>query len=267
MKPTKFDVRLGRESRVPLLLVEGVRHGIRFDPPARTLVEFRHAAMTAVDLSRTRFDNYAASDTVFSQCDFRHARINAGILGADAETVYRDCRFDSARLAGVDALFARFERCTFDNANIKGLRAVSAEFVECHFAGRVEQVAFAGTPDPRVARAISSFRTTNEFRGNDFREAELIDCMFIRGIDMATQLWPASDSYVRLDHLRERLLRARAEVARWQDNSSREEALSMLRTYEPVSRTQDELFARRDDIKMPTEIRDRVWEILSRPLD
>lgn len=252
---------------MPHLKVEGAHSGGKFVAPPGTLVDFRAAHMTDVDFRHTRIWAFKASASVFTRCDFRAARIEAGHFGTNEQSIYLDCRFDKAQIGGTDAGFARFERCTFDGAKLDRWRAFNAEFIDCHFAGRIVEVAFAGRPDPKLQKWVQPPRSINEFRGNDFREAELIDCVFARGIDLGAQMWPRGDSYVRLDHFRERLLRARAEVAHWQDNQWREEALLMLRAYEPVAKTQDELFARRDDLKTPAEVRNRVWEILSQPLE
>jgi len=261
-----IDVRVKRAGPIPRLKVGGQRRGGRFKAPRHTLVEFEAADFEQVDFSGTRIDDFVAERSTFRACDFSRMRIGAGTMGADARTAYIECHFDRARLAGVDALFARFERCSFDHADLKQFSAVNAEFVDCHFAGRVESVGFAGAPDPNLAHWIREVRTKSEFRGNDFTQAELIDCTFGRGVDLSAQKLPESNAYIRLDRIRERIPRTRAKVSTWQDDRAREEALLMLRLYEMGSGTQDELFARRDDMKMPPQIRDRVWELLSEPL-
>lgn len=227
------------------------------------MVEFEDAQFTNVDFSSSRFWSFDASASTFAGCDFRKARFEAGHLGGNDQTVYRQCRFDAARLGNTDAWFARFEQCVFDNAKLDRWRAFNAEFVDCHFAGRVVEVAFAGKPDPEHAKWARPPRAINEFRGNDFRQAELIDCSFFRGVDLDAQLLPAGEQYVRLNRLRERIDSVRTEVARWPDDTSREAALSMLRNYDSISAEQHELFARRDDPPVAKEVRDRVWDMLS----
>ena len=39
--------------------------------------------------------------------------------------------------------------------------------------------------------------------------------------------------------------------------------LSMLRYYESISREQDELFVRREDMPISKELRERMWQMLS----
>lgn len=142
-------------------------------------------------------------------------------------------------------------------------RVFNAEFVDCHFAGRLIELSFAGKPDPKHLKWIQPPRTINEFRGNDFRQAELIECSFFRGIDLNEQLLPEGNRYIRLARLRERINRARAEVARWPDDFEREKALAMLRYYDAISADQDQLFANRNDGSSSPQVRNRVWELLT----
>jgi hypothetical protein len=248
---------------VPQLRVEGVREGGRFDAPGGTAVKFANVRFANVDFGGGRFWSFEAPGSTFTACDFRKARLDAGHMGGDDQTVYRQCRFEGARLGKTDAWFARFEQCIFDRAHLDTWKAFNAEFVECHFAGRIEDVAFAGKPDPKHVKWVRPPRSINEFIGNDFRQTELIDVTFFRGIDLNAQLLPDGDQYIRLDRLGERIRKVRADVARWSDDRSRQEALSMLRHYESISREQDELFARRDDMPISKEIRDRIWDMLS----
>ena len=236
--------------------------------PHGSRVEFRNVRYTSVDFSHLRFRLLIGSGAIFNRCDFRQVQIAAGHLGNLAQTIYRDCRFDRADLAGVDPLYARFERCTFDDANLREWRAFNAEFVDCHFGGRIIEAKFGGHLHDSAAARIQPPRVKNEFRGNDFREATLIDCGFFDGIDLRAQLLPMGPEYIFLDNIHERIWRARAEVARWTDARAREEALLMLRVIEQGTRGQTDYFSRRDNIGASPVIRNKVWELLSgRPSD
>lgn len=248
------------------LVVDQDRSGGRFQAPASTVVEFNGVRFTEVEFRRVTFEMFIASGSLFSQCDFRRARIKAGQLGNTRQTVYLDCRFDGADLAGVDPLYARFERCSFDDANLKEWRAFNAEFVDCHFAGRIVEAKFSGRLAPSAAAVIQPPRVKNEFHGNDFRQATLIDCSFFDGIDLHAQLLPEGDEYILIDNIRERIGKTRGQIARWPDQAAREEALLMLRAYEMASRGQEALFARRSDIGTPIAVRNKVWDLLGQPL-
>jgi hypothetical protein len=168
---------------------------------------------------------YLAGSSTFTSCNFSRARIEAGNLGNDASTAYRRCRFDGADLRNANPLFARFERCSFDGADFRGLRSFYAEFIDCHFAGKIEGAKFFGRPEGLTEPPRDFKRKVNEFRGNDFREAELIDTSFMHGIDISAQQWPQDGEYVRLDRIHERIEKARADVSGWQDSKAAQEAL------------------------------------------
>jgi hypothetical protein len=123
---------------------------------------------------------------------------------------------------------SRFERCTFTNVRIRGWEGFTAEFVDCVFSGELRDCWFTGSTQPAVDRWTSVSRTRNEFRGNDFRDAKLINCTFDFGIDIAAQRWPTDPDYVVLDRFHERVRFARSVIARWPDDTSRETALKIL---------------------------------------
>ncbi len=261
----KVEVRPGGRPP-PRVVINRDHTGGRFEVPQGGRVEFQNVRFTDVDFRRLRFDLFVGSGSVFTGCDFRDVRFAAGHLGNLSQTVYHACRFDRAHLAGVDPLYARFERCSFDDADLMQWRAFQAEFVECHFRGRIVEAKFGGKLGDAAAARIQPPRIKNEFRGNDFRQATLVDCSFFDGIDLTAQLLPTGPEYILLDNIRGRIRRARADISRWGDDRTRGEALLMLRVYESVSRGQDQLFARRDDIGTPAPLRDKVWDLLRQAL-
>ena len=257
-----IEVR-ARRSSAQKMRIDGIRDGGRFKAPRRTIVEFEGVRFSNVDFSGEHFWSYEVKGSTFTNCDFRRTRFDGGHLGGDEQTVYQHCRFDGAQLGKTDAWFARFEQCVFDSANLDRWRAFNAEFVDCHFAGRVVEVAFAGKPDPKHAKWVRPARAINEFRGNDFRQAELIDCRFFRGVDLDAQLLPQGQDYLRLSRIRARVQTVGVEVASWSDDQARQKALRMLWYIEMTSAEQDDYFARRDDLPIPKEVRDRVWQLLN----
>ena len=248
----------------PELIVTTDLHAQRFKPPHNTVVEFRGIQASEVNFSGARFWWYLAGSSTFTYCDFSRVRIEEGNLGNDAATIYRRCRFDRADLRNADPLFARFEQCSFDGADFRGFRSFYAEFVECHFAGRIVSAKFFGRPEGITEPPRDLKRQTNEFRGNDFREAELIDTGFVDGIEIEAQQWPQGEAYVKLDRIHERIEKARAAVLSWQDDKARKEALVMLQIYNEDTEHQAGLFARRDNITITPAVRDQVWDLLER---
>jgi hypothetical protein len=254
----------GRVPRAPELVVTTDLQSQHFDVPPNTRVEFRGIQATDVGFKGARFWWYLAGSSTFTSCDFSHVRIEAGNLGMDPATIYRRCRFDGADLRNANPLFARFEQCSFDGADFRGFRSFYAEFVECHFAGRIVSAKFFGRPEGLTEPPPLLKRQTNEFRGNDFREAELIDTGFVHGIEIKAQQWPQSDAYVMLDRIHERIQKARATVLSWQDDNARKEALLMFQIYGDDTEHQDGLFARRDDVPITPAVRDQAWDLLER---
>jgi hypothetical protein len=216
-----------------------------------------------VDFSQSTFWMYLAGASTFTSCDFSGVRFLGGNLGNDSSTIYRDCRFDRADLRNVNPLFGRFELCSFKGCDFRGFRSFYAEFVGCRFGSRIMTAKFFGRPEGLAGRPKALRRTVNEFRGNDFREAELIDTSFMHGIDIDAQLWSEADIYIKLGRIHERLKKARAEISKWTDAPAQREALLMLKIHEADCQNQDGLFARRDDVPITPGVRDRVWQLLA----
>lgn len=235
------------------------------------LVLLQRATIGDVDFSRATFDRLAPSGCTFVSCDFRKATLDRRLqplFKARQRNTFRECRFDGADLGSIDPGASRFERCTFDGADLQGWNAVVAEFVDCQFAGRVSHVRFYGRPWGPSAAEIDPPRTANEFRGNDFRGAELVDVAFLMGIDISKQRWPEGDDYVRLDRIHQRLTRGRSEILRWKDLEARGEALEMVQSLSFLYMQQNEVVARRVEPSVATqpETQRRVWSALTTAL-
>lgn len=235
------------------------------------LVLLRRATLTNVDFGRAAFDRMSPSGCFFESCDFRQAKLDRRmqpIFKAKRRNVFRDCRFDGADMRAIDPGSSRFEGCTFDGADLDGWTTTTAEFVDCHFAGRLTHVRFYGRPWGPGASDVDPARATNEFRGNDFRDADMLDVAFLMGIDLAKQRWPESGDYVRLDRIHQRLTRGRAEILRWKDLNARGEALQMFQTLSFVYMQQNDVVARRRDPRasVSTEVQAKVWAALESAL-
>lgn len=248
--------------------VAGDLQGGRFDRRS-TEVAFEAATVRDVSFAGMRFEEFSVRDGgVFSGCDFSQvrSRYKSHLSANLPQTVYRDCRFDRADLRDFSPGTARFERCTFDAARLDGWRSTLAEFVDCHFAGKVRSVKFWGRPNGPLAEVLAIDRPVNEFRGNDFRQAELLDTSFVMGIDLDAQCWPEGPGYIRLDGLGERLRRVRAEVIHWTDLEARRDALSMLEVLQKAyaDQGQDDLFMHRATLgRSYRETAERVWDLLA----
>jgi len=92
--------------------------------------------------------------------------------------------------------------------------------------------------------------------------------LFLMGIDLDAQRWPADAEYVHLDRIHQRLARGRSAILGWKDLDARNEALAMVRTLSVLYIQQGDVVARRSEPGTPTrlEIQTRVWETLAAAL-
>ena len=239
--------------------------------PGQGLVHLDRVTLRDVDFRKVSFDTFVPLGCTFEACDFRDTvfdRRLAPLFAAHPRSLFRACHFDGSDLRRAPPGQSRFEACTFDGARLDEWTVTAAEFVDCRFAGLLTGVVFHGKPSFKAARAAEELdppRTANEFRGNDFRGADLVECAFIRGIDLGLQRWPEDDRYVRLDHFQQRLVRGRTEILGWSDLAARGQALDLLQAASFLYREQGEVIARRVEERSPIshEVQRRMWETLA----
>lgn len=251
-------------------VVSALVRGTKYDPP-RGQVSFENAVVEAVDFRGTSWDDFSATSSLFVECDFRGAEFAHAVLGSrKGQTRYVRCVFDESDLRVADPGAARFDACQFEGARIEGWLAFLAEFVDCRFAGRMVGVTFSGRPWGPGAERLSPKRSMNEFRGNDFRRVDLIDCSFVRGIDLGVQLLPSGSEYIFFDQAPQRIANAKQAVSAWPDLNARTAALTLLEVYSTGGyEQQGEIFTHRWDL-VPTvdrEVTDRVWRLIEDPTD
>jgi hypothetical protein len=230
---------------------------------------FDRVTISDADFRRATFDAVAPESCVFERCDFRGNVLDRryqSLFSGRRQSVFRDCRFDEADLTGVRPGQARFERCSFANAQLEGWESYCAEFVDCRFEGRIVNVRFFGRPWGNVAEHLHPARAKNEFRGNDFRAADLIGVTFVHGVDITAQRWPESGEYIVLDKIHQRIASARREVLEWREHPAREEALDMLQAAAQLYTHQMTVIGRRVEARWsaPAAVQRRVWETLAK---
>jgi len=235
-------------------------------PDDERVVALHRATITGVDFRRARFDKFSLGGCLFDRCDFHGLKLDrrlAPLFAAMPRSVFHDCNFDGADLRRAHLGGSRFERCTFDDACIDGSHAEAAEFIACRFAGPLDGVTFHGAPSGAEAKRLDPPRKRNEFRGNDFRDAEMLDVAFVSGIEMRLQRFPDDDLHVRVEGFPRRLAKARGAIDQWYERE-RVPALAMVATLAARWRDQDVVVARRwtPRIKAPDRVQARVWELL-----
>jgi Pentapeptide repeats (8 copies) len=259
----RFRVRVtGRGPATARTRIWRPRSGGRYE--GHSSVKFDAVTVRDVDFRSVDLADFQANGTRFVACDFSYARVK-GFLGIRRQTIFEDCRFERTRLRDVQPNQARFVRCEFIDADLFGWSAVAAEFIDCRFTGKLRRCKFWGHPwgewlEPGNLRPP---RTVNEFRGNDFSEADLDDVGFVGGIDLDQQILPTGPQYVRLDRAQQRIVRTRQIVASWKADDVRTEAEILLDAYtdDEIS-AQGELFANRWETDVPREIASRIWSLM-----
>ena len=168
-------------------------------------------------------DVFTAARSEFRMCRFVGGRITTAMFGAGGQaSLYEDCVFDGAVIGHGDGR-ARFFRCSFRGVELSDWETSAIEMVDCVFSGRLRGMVFYGQLSG--AYAISTGQRIvrmNEFRGNDFSEADLDHSAFRFGIDLAAQRLPDGPDYVYLADTTAAVRRVRPVVERWEHPRRRE---------------------------------------------
>ncbi|MFN2537801.1 MAG: hypothetical protein ABR549_06560 [Mycobacteriales bacterium] len=181
-------------------------------------------SLLEADLSSRKVKAFCAIASTFDRCDFRGVRWRDGGMGAGmTPSVYRDCVFDGARIQANPPGRARFERCSFRDVVLKDWYCFNIEMIDCVFTGRIEHSYFNGR-----ARQPDETFGTNEFHGNDFSGAKLVDVGFRTGIDLRLQRLPEDEDLLYVWDGPEAVARAEGAVNTWSDLESRRRAQGLL---------------------------------------
>lgn len=205
----------------------------RFDP-GTSHVSLDGVTAVNVDFSGQSFFDFSAEACEFVDCDFSRVRVE-WLPFADGGARFLRCRFEQARIG--DFGDVTLIGCDFANADLNGWFTWEADVIDCRFAGRLEGIVFTAT-DP-------DGRGRNEIRGNDFREADLVDVAFRGGVDLDAQLLPAGDEYVRIRDLPAAVRKARKHVKRW-ERDDRRAALETLDLIDQIHVFQADVFEKRE---------------------
>lgn len=150
---------------------------------------FRRRRHVDADWSGQTFDQFIPVGCRFEACLFENVNFKSACFGGGAEdSYYVGCSFDRATIRSIAPGYARFESCTFYDIEIVQFLAMSIEMVDCVVTGIIKQAFFNGAVPDEDVSALG--RSTNEFRGNDFSGATLLDVDFRTGIDLSAQRMP-----------------------------------------------------------------------------
>ena len=235
--------------------------------PDRHLV-FSDANLRGEDFSGRKLDQFCAMGSRFESCRFDRIHAKDACFGAGRlQSEYVECSFDGARMTLTAGGHARLVRCSFKEVDLRDWFCFNVELIDCTFTGQLRKVVFNGKPLPGQ-RGIVGLRR-NEFRGNDFSGAELIDVAFRTGIDLSQQRLPFGPDYRYISDAENSFQRARAEAIGWQDLELRQVVLRWLDSrLEDVKSGQKQMLYRPKDYYgfggMKREELDAYFELLRR---
>lgn len=148
-----------------------------------------------------------------------------------ATSSFRNCQFDGSIFSFVLPGYARLDSCTFGQATLQHLNADTLECIRCRFGGRIETAVFWGRIEDSNDRFLLN-RDCNEFRDNDFSDADLIDVDFRGGIDLKRQILPQWGDYLYVPDAPTVVKYVKTLVTQWTSSARREHALKLLQVYE-----------------------------------
>jgi hypothetical protein len=211
-------------------------------------IELRDETLEGENLTGLRLKQFTATQCSFRSCRFDGSTIEQACFGGGTKpSDYTDCSFDGARITAVAPGVARFIRCSFRDCLIQDLFGVAVEFIDCIFSGTIKKAVFWGSIPEEDRDQVG--RRTNEFRGNDFSQARLVDVAFRGGIDLAKQKLPESAGYLYLPNAAAALKRVRENVTRWRDLDLRRRTLALVKALESdVDGGQAQLFLSLDSV-------------------
>jgi uncharacterized protein YjbI with pentapeptide repeats len=141
------------------------------------------------DWSGHRFGHFVPVSCTFRSCTFEACNFVQACFGGGLEdSYYTNCTFDRSYIRARAPGNARFESCSFLNVEIVELFGHSIEMINCRFSGVIRKAFFNGEVLAHTAADLG--RASNEFEGNDFSKAQLVDVSFRTGIDLCRQRLP-----------------------------------------------------------------------------
>ncbi len=241
---------------------------VRINPDEHIVLD--HVYLRDADYSNRRLMQFGTIGSRLDRCSLKRTDISTAQFGAGRElSEFTECDFDGSRLVGGGG-FSRFVRCSFREVDLRNWICFKSEFIDCVFSGRLTQCIFNGTVPERDRSWVG--RERNEFRGNDFSGAELIDVAFRTGIDLEQQRLPIGPDYVYVADAEAAIERARKGLVDWMPGTDHQRrALVMVDVYSDLVKNgqrqlllQPSRYSKRP-AKIPREVVDKVVELFRGP--
>jgi uncharacterized protein YjbI with pentapeptide repeats len=260
------------------------RSATEIDP--NSIVSISDARLTGADYSGQSVHTLSVGSSELTDCKFDRMRIESFTTTARASVcMFVGCSFDDSHIALITSGFARFERCSFRGTNIGSWDSDSVELIDCVFSGQIRRAMFWARPvtteqlldsDARFrakhglaplsdAYIAMAHRPINEFHGNDFSGADLVDVNFRAGIDLSRQTLPSGGDYIYLAEALATIHRVRDAIGDWPDDEL-SKANSMLKALmrEPEEGQTQLLVRERWFRRTPLPVRSKIFELLRR---
>jgi hypothetical protein len=213
--------------------------------PSGLEVVLDSAVVEEGDYTGLKLSRFVSIGSRFSACRFESMKISMFSAGAGTEpSEYVGCFFDGTRMEMHPGGFASFIDCSFRDVVITHWSVKAGDMLNCTFSGKIKTAIFNGTVDPHVQESYGKFR--NEFEGNDFSNAEMVDVAFRTGIDLRRQILPAGPDYCYVENGAAALEVAFTVVDGWGDDEVQRGVRALLdRQQDLVRRGQEQLFLQR----------------------
>ena len=239
----------------------------KIDP--NQLLTLDHVRVSAQDYSSRMLAMFTAIGSRLEQCSFNNARIGSASFGAGREmSEYVECTFDGLHFDHGGG-HARFVRCSFRDVYIHEWQGQSTELIDCTVSGRINWAVFFGRiPIENDRRALR--RERNEFHGNDFSNAQLMQPDFRGGIDLTKQRLPSGSEYLYVADAASAVARLKSGLEQWDASREvRRDASITANIFEGIVRQgQRQLFLRPASYyrmsgdTLEREALDRVFDLL-----
>jgi hypothetical protein len=224
-----------------------VRRTGRIQISSQDRVVLSNQHLVAQDFRGLELIQFSAEGVSLERCAFDGSVIRSASFGAGrATSEYVDCSFSGAKIHMGPGGYARFVNCTFENVAIDSWFCFAVELVGCVFSGQLRKAVFNGSVPPEK-RDVAG-RSTNQFEGNDFSRAKLLDVAFRTGIDLSEQRLPSGPEYRYLADAPSVVRRARSVFNTLADPDAKKHVRGILAVMEEdVSAGQSQLLIRVDD--------------------
>lgn len=242
-----------------------VRRTGRIQIPDRGRLVLSNQHLVDQDYTGLDLVQFSAQGTHLERCAFDGSVIHSGSFGSGrATSEYVNCSFNGTKIHMGPGGYARFVDCIFENVTIDNWICFAVELVRCAFSGQLKKAVFNGAV-PSEKREVAG-RSTNQFEGNDFSRAKLLDIAFRTGIDLSKQRLPGSPEYTYLADSPSAVRRARIAFNALDDPEDKNLVRGVLASMErDVATGQSQLLVRVNDY--PRASRPSIQWLLRTALD